>query len=58
VCFFEVVLFAFFLGCLMHLSTMPYVMDQRDRAVMDLQVMEATSSKGSNFGVVQMCIRV
>ena len=31
---------------------------QRDRVVMDLQVLEVASSKSSNFVVVEMCIKV
>jgi hypothetical protein len=53
VCFFEVVLFTFLGGCLMGLSTMSYVIFQRDGVVLDLQVLEVVSSKSSNFVVVE-----
>ena len=57
-CCFEILLFTFFFGRLMCLSTMSFVIVQRDRVVVHLQVSKVMSSKSSNFGVVEMCIRV
>ena len=42
----------------MGLSTMSFVIFQRDRVVLDLRVLKVVSSKSSNFGVVEMCIRL
>jgi hypothetical protein len=47
VCCFEVVLFTFLGGCLMCLSTMSYVIVQKDRVVLDLQVFEVVRKIGS-----------